>query len=231
MPYRAVHVPVAAVDDCGSFGACAACQCLPAWLIRLWLPGRLSLGASGDAWSDPLNPIRQIFKGQRLDLWSLQAVSNPSYRRSKVPTGRADQWIASLRRNLTRTSCRPLPRRTGARWCGGLFRSHRPAADAEEVRAFVDDDSPDAYERLVDRLLASPALRRALGAAVARRRPLLRQQRLRLGRVPPAGLAVPRLRHPLASTPTSRSTGSSASNSPAMSCSTARRARRASRTA
>ena len=32
----------------------------------------------------------------------------------------------------------------------------------EEIDAFVDDPAPDAYERLVDRLLASPALWRAL---------------------------------------------------------------------
>ena len=38
----------------------------------------------------------------------------------------------------------------------GHVRPDRPAADAEEVDAFVRDPSPDAYERLVDRLLASP---------------------------------------------------------------------------
>ena len=37
-----------------------------------------------------------------------------------------------------------------------VFRPDRPAADPEEVAAFVEDKSPDAYERLVDRLLASP---------------------------------------------------------------------------
>ena len=54
----------------------------------------------------------------------------------------------------------------------------------EEVDAFVADAAPDAYERLVDRLLASPALRRALGAALARRRPLRRHARLRQGQAP-----------------------------------------------
>ncbi len=32
----------------------------------------------GDAWSDPRNPIVQIFGGQRLDLWSLKPVQQPS---------------------------------------------------------------------------------------------------------------------------------------------------------
>ena len=45
----------------------------------------------------------------------------------------------------------------------------------EEVDAFVADPTPDAYEKLVDRLLASPRLRRALGAALARRGPLRRE--------------------------------------------------------
>ena len=47
-----------------------------------------------------------------------------------------------------------------------------------EVDAFLADTAPDAYERLVDRLLASPALWRADGLGLARRRPLRRHQRL-----------------------------------------------------
>ena len=34
--------------------------------------------------------------------------------------------------------------------------SHRPAADLTEVEAFLKDQSPNAYEKAVDRLLASP---------------------------------------------------------------------------
>ena len=87
----------------------------------------------------------------------------------------------------------------------------------EEVEAFVDDASPDAYERVVDRLLAPPALRRALGPALARRGPLRRDRGLRVRPPRPRRLAVPRLRHRLASTATSRSTGSCPSRSPATS--------------
>ena len=47
-----------------------------------------------------------------------------------------------------------------------------------EVDAFVADKSPDAYEKRVDRLLASSALRRAHGDAVAGSRPLRRHPRL-----------------------------------------------------
>ena len=42
----------------------------------------------------------------------------------------------------------------------------------EEVEAFVADPSPDAYEKLVDRLLASPHYGERWGAALARRGPL-----------------------------------------------------------
>ena len=66
-----------------------------------------------------------------------------------------------------------------------------------EIDAFVTDTSPDAWEKVVDRLLASPALRRALGPALARPGPLRRHQRLRARRAPARRLAVPRLRHPL----------------------------------
>ena len=43
-------------------------------------------------------------------------------------------------------------------------RPDRPAADAGGGRRFVSDPAPDAYERLVDRLLDEARLRRALGA-------------------------------------------------------------------
>ena len=75
-------------------------------------------------------------------------------------------------------------------------RPDRPAADAGGGRRLRRRPGPDAYERLVDRLLASPALRRALGPALARRRPLRREPRLRDEHAPPQRLAVPRLRHP-----------------------------------
>ncbi len=48
----------------------------------------------------------------------------------------------------------------------------------EEVAAFVNDTSPDAYEKLVDRLLASPHYGERQGAPLARSRALRRQHRL-----------------------------------------------------
>ena len=46
--------------------------------------------------------------------------------------------------------------RTGAHCCGVSIRSDWPAAHAEEVEAFVNDSSAQAFEKVVDKLLASP---------------------------------------------------------------------------
>ena len=48
----------------------------------------------------------------------------------------------------------------------------------DDVASFIADADPRAYERLIDRLLASPRLWRALGPTLARRRPLRRHARL-----------------------------------------------------
>ena len=67
----------------------------------------------------------------------------------------------------------------------------------QEIDDFLSDTSADAYEKLLDRLLASPALWRALGPALARRGRLCRQRRRRLrGHPASLRLALPRLRHP-----------------------------------
>ena len=87
----------------------------------------------------------------------------------------------------------------------------------EEIDAFVDDPSPDAYERLVDRLLASPHFGERWGRHwldVVRFAESLTLRGLVLAR----RLALPRLRRSTPSTPTCRSTTSSASRSPATCC-------------
>ena len=42
----------------------------------------------GDAWNDPQNPIVKIFKGQRLDLWSLRKPQ-----RSALPPVKQQDWV------------------------------------------------------------------------------------------------------------------------------------------
>ena len=86
-----------------------------------------------------------------------------------------------------------------------------------EVDAFLADHSPDAYEKVVDRLLASPHY----GEHWARHwLDLVRYAEtnsFERDGAKPIRLALPRLRHPVASTRTSRTTSSSASSWPATS--------------
>ncbi len=65
----------------------------------------------------------------------------------------------------------------------------------EEVDAFVRDERPDAYERLVDRLLASPHYGERMAALLARPGPVRRHPGLSQ-RQPRQHLALPRLRDP-----------------------------------
>ena len=65
----------------------------------------------------------------------------------------------------------------------------------DEVEAFVNDARPDAYDKLDRPPARQPALRRALGAALARPGPLRREPRLRARLRPAHRLPLPRLRH------------------------------------
>ncbi len=64
--------------------------------------------------------------------------------------------------------------------------------EPEQLSAFLADNGADAYERLVDELLDSPALRRTSGALLAGRRALRRHPRPAPGQ-PPRHLPLPRL--------------------------------------
>src|SRR3954447_6623058 len=50
----------------------------PADLAKAESSAAKSAGRVSDAWSDRRNPIVQLFRGQRLDLWSLRPVKRPS---------------------------------------------------------------------------------------------------------------------------------------------------------
>ena len=111
----------------------------------------------GDAWSDPRNPIVRIFGGQRLDLWSIRPITDP-----KVPAVRATTWPKNaldqfVLARLETAGMQPAPeadRRTLARRL--YFDLIGLPPTPEELRAFLSDPAPNAYEELVERLLASP---------------------------------------------------------------------------
>src|SRR6185295_11081379 len=114
-------------------------------------------GRLGDAWSDPKNPIVRIFGGKRLDLWSLKKIARP-----EPPAVKDEAWIKTpvdrfILASLEAAKLRPSPeadRRTLIRRATFDLTGLPPTP--EDVKAFVQDPAPDAYERLIDRLLASP---------------------------------------------------------------------------
>jgi cytochrome c553 len=111
----------------------------------------------GNAWSDPRNPIVKIFGGQRLDLWSLKPVAAavpPRVRKSSWVRNPIDRFVlAKLEKEGLRpskeASKRALVRRV-------TFDLTGLPPTPEEVDDFIADKRAGAYERLVDRLLASP---------------------------------------------------------------------------
>ena len=110
--------------------------------------------ADGAAWP---NPIAARRAGR--DWWSLQPLreTQPPISESAPGAWRAspiDRWIFA---GLHSAALRPAPeadRRTLIRRVSFGLLGLPP--EPEDVEAFVNDTSPDAYERLLDRLLASP---------------------------------------------------------------------------
>lgn len=110
----------------------------------------------GDAWSDPRNPIAQRFHGQRLDLWSLRPIRRPELPPSS-PTAAAHPIDRFINARLEEAGIQPLPEadpRALARRLSFDLTGLPP--NPALVADFLADPSPAAYERLVDRLLASP---------------------------------------------------------------------------
>ena len=128
-------------------------------------------GSLGNAWEDPRNPVVRIFGGQRLDLWSLRPVTlhgvpsvdslaaAPTTRRSPL-----DAWLhsglsSSPRSRVPEADSRTLIRRLSLDLTG-------LPPSVEDVESFEREcvqearsaggSASQAYERLVDRLLASP---------------------------------------------------------------------------
>jgi hypothetical protein len=132
------------------------------WRLAALLLAGISLPAFaeekpvGDAWSDACNPVVSRFKGQRLDLWSLKP---PQRDRPPVVRDRArvrnpiDQFIQAKLDAAGLTPSAEANRQTLIRRLTFSLTGLPPTP--AQVIAFINDPAPDAYERLVDRLLAS----------------------------------------------------------------------------
>jgi len=120
--------------------------------IRDWI-------ARGAAWgTDPIDPY-QVTTSKRAgrDWWSLQPVSRPpvpKVQQADWPRSPVDRFVLQ---KLEAENLTPRPeadRRTLIRRLRFDLTGLPPSP--EEVDAFLADRSPDAYEKVVDRLLASP---------------------------------------------------------------------------
>jgi mono/diheme cytochrome c family protein len=111
----------------------------------------------GDAWHDARNPIVRIFRGERLNLWSLKPIVSTT-----PPAVEQAEWLrtpidAFVLARLESEKLVPSPeadRRTLARRL--YFDLVGLPPTPAEMERFLADARPDAYERLVEELLASP---------------------------------------------------------------------------
>ncbi|HUQ72668.1 MAG TPA: PSD1 and planctomycete cytochrome C domain-containing protein [Planctomycetaceae bacterium] len=128
-------------------------QPLPAAEIEIltrWLAG-------GAKWPDervldPYEATTEVRGGR--DFWSLQPVKRPVVPGGKPAANPIDAFIEAKRQAEGMTSAPSADKRTLIRRLYNDVVGLPPSFD--EIEAFVRDDSPDAWPKLVDRLLDSP---------------------------------------------------------------------------
>ncbi len=121
-------------------------------ILKRWI-------ATGAVWgTDPIDPLRTTTKERAgFDWWSLKPLRRPKLPKvsdASWPINPIDTFVLN---RLDAAGLKPSPdadRRTLIRRLSIDLLGLPPTWD--EVDAFVRDDRPDAYDRLVDRLLASP---------------------------------------------------------------------------
>lgn len=107
------------------------------------------------AYSEPAREIN--FSSEQRAYWALQPVERPS-----PPATSGEAWVrnpvdAFVLAKLSDESLAPSPQADKAALVRRLFFNLTGLPPSpQDVSAFVADDSPEAYERLVDHLLASP---------------------------------------------------------------------------
>ena len=179
------------------------------------------MGAPDPRTEDSPRPLSSYDWEKAKQHWSFRPVQDPPVPRVASAEWRSSPIDAFIKAKLDSEKLAPQPR------AAKLALIRRVTYDLiglpptpEEVDAFLKD-ARRRFEKVVDRLLASPAVRREVGPALARRGPLRRHRR-RQRRLP-----GPAMRIDIAtgssppSTATSPTTSSCASSSPATSSPTA----------
>lgn len=118
-----------------------------------------SVQTIGNAWDDPRNPIRKLFRGERLDLWSLRPIA-----RSMIPVVRQQDWATNPIDNFVLTEWEKWPDFETAPKAGARELAIRAAfgltglpPEIKELEAFVNSDDERAYEQLIERWLSHPS--------------------------------------------------------------------------
>lgn len=116
--------------------------------------------AAGAVWPDHGEPIREIsglITESDRDWWAFRPLTKPD-----VPLAEGDHWSQNeidrfIAQRLNEQKLSPAPRATRTELVRRLyFDLIGLPPSPEEIDAFLQDDSPDAWEKLVDRLLADP---------------------------------------------------------------------------
>lgn len=113
---------------------------------------------AGAVWSDgPIDPLRYTSAERAgYDWWSLQPVTRPTPPADPTGASRSpiDAFVQAGRTTAGLTASPEADRRVLIRRLSFDLLGLPPSP--EDIAAFVNDPAPDAYERLVDRWLASP---------------------------------------------------------------------------
>lgn len=121
-------------------------------LLRAWLTGGAKWG------TDPIDPFRTTTDHRAgRDWWSLQPLRTPALPASASASGATplDRFVLEQLRTLQLAPSPPADKRTLIRRLTFDLTGLPPTP--AEIHSFLNDDSPQAVEKLVDRLLASPA--------------------------------------------------------------------------
>lgn len=106
---------------------------------------------------EPADPTKARFTEEELSFWSFQSIRHPEIPRLVSPprlSNAVDAFLAAKLREKGLHFSPEANRRTLIRRATYDLLGLPPTP--EEVEAFVNDKEPDAYERLIDKLLASP---------------------------------------------------------------------------
>jgi len=122
------------------------------WMVLAMDPAK----NDSDAWLNPENPVTKQWQGKRLDLWSLKSPMN-----LRLQPLESDSWSRNpidvfIRAKLDSMGWIPtIEASQNALIRLATFDLLGVPPTPEAIQAFLLDDAPDAYERLIDRLLAS----------------------------------------------------------------------------